>query len=251
MSKNHSEDLQIIDPDFQQPEKDLVRFEVHGRPAFAAVTVHMEEGQKILADGGALLWMDGDVHFKTFCPGGCTGGCARSCAGESCCMNRLTGPGYATFSFNTPGDLLPFAVTPDHGWILSQGAFVASTDNCKVSARFAGCCAAGLSGEGLFLTKVTTTDPYGILFAGGYGEIIRHDIPAGKTLWVDNGLFFAAHCKTKISITIMGGLKTCCCGGEGLVMALTGPATVYTQSRDPALWESMDQPQNQDQQQQV
>jgi len=64
-------------------------------------------------------------------------------------------------------------------------------------------------------------------------------VPKGKTLYVDNGLFFAAHEKTNIRMQLLGGLScTSCCGGEGLVMAFTGPCVVYTQSHDPALWEA-------------
>jgi uncharacterized protein (AIM24 family) len=51
-------------------------------------------------------------------------------------------------------------------------------------------------------------------------------------------MFFAAHETQKLKLRILGGMKTCCCGGEGLVMEFTGPTVVYTQTRDPAIWDS-------------
>jgi hypothetical protein len=68
------------------------------------------------------------------------------------------------------------------------------------------------------------------------GSVQRHDIPAGRVFFVDNGLFFAAHEKTKIKIRPVGGVKATCCSGEGLVMAFLGPAVVFTQSRDPSIF---------------
>ena len=43
-------------------------------------------------------------------------------------------------------------------------------------------------------------------------------MPSGKTLYVDNGLFFAAHEKTKFKIGVVGGVKTFIAGGMVMVM---------------------------------
>jgi uncharacterized protein (AIM24 family) len=61
----------------------------------------------------------------------------------------------------------------------------------------------------------------------------RHEVPSGDDLVVDNGLFFAAHESTKMTLGIMGGAKTCCCGGVGFVFRFHGPAVVYTRTRNP------------------
>ena len=171
--KKVSEDrLNTVDPSFRDPGRPPLNYNIHGRPVFASVTVYLGENEKVIGDGGALLWMDRDVATDAFCPGGCCSACSRKCSGESCFMNRYTGPGYATFSFDTPGDILPFAVTPNHGWILTKKAFIAGTENCDIRSRFAGCCTAGFAGESLFFTKVTTKEPMGMFFAGGFGMII-------------------------------------------------------------------------------
>eukprot|EP00343_Euplotes_focardii_P007970 CAMPEP_0205822114 /NCGR_PEP_ID=MMETSP0206-20130828/10890_1 /ASSEMBLY_ACC=CAM_ASM_000279 /TAXON_ID=36767 /ORGANISM="Euplotes focardii, Strain TN1" /LENGTH=233 /DNA_ID=CAMNT_0053118109 /DNA_START=67 /DNA_END=768 /DNA_ORIENTATION=- len=210
-----------------------------GRPAFGFVQVYLGEGQQVVADAGSLLWMDGGLPMETGCHGGCMKSYARTCAGESCCQNTYTGPGMVAFGFEYPGDVLPFAVSAQYGgWVLTKGAFIAGSVNTVVSTRFAGCCASVASGEGAFLTKVTSIDGSpGMFFAGGYGSLERHEVPLHKRLYIDNGLFFAAHEKTRIGMTIVGGMKECMCGGEGLVMSISGPAVVYTQSRDPAIFQ--------------
>jgi uncharacterized protein (AIM24 family) len=139
-----------------------------------------------------------------------------------------------------------FAVHVDCGLSLSNRSafaprsFICGTSNLNVSARFAGCCACLFSDEGPFLTKVTCeNNAPGIFYAGGFGAIKRHDLHAGQVLFVDNGMFFAAEQKTKIEIGMVGGVKATCCSGEGLVMKFYGPCTIFTQSRDPSLFDPL------------
>ncbi len=68
---------------------------------------------------------------------------------------------------------------------------------------------------------------------------------------VNNALFFAAHASTakNTELGILGGLKTCLCGGEGFVMKFRGPCVVYTQSRDPRIINRMIAAKNQRKQQ--
>jgi len=222
-----------------QQQNAVLKGVISGRPMFAGVDIQLDAGQKMLGDPGSMMWMEEDVKIETDCQGGCLRATARQCADEHCCMNTFHGPGKVGFGFPLPGDMMAFAVTREQGWILSRGAFIAGTENIDVSARFAGCCAAAFSGEGPFLTKVTLQKEAkgaGMVYAGGFGAITRHDLKAGEVLFVDNGLFFAAHEKQKIQVGFVGGLKSMCCSGEGIVMKFYGPATIFTQNRDPDLF---------------
>lgn len=179
----------------------------------------------------------GDMPLETAChSGGCCDAYWRSCAGESCCQNKYTGPGNVAFGFDLPGDILPFYVTPEQGWMMSSGAFIAGSSNLTVSGKFPGCSVCCCGGEGMFITEISVEEGAGMFYAGDYGAIQRHDVPAGKTLCVDSGLFFATSANTKIDVGMAAGCKTCCLGGEGFVMKITGPAFVYTQNRDPAVF---------------
>jgi len=50
---------------------------------------------------------------------------------------------------------------------------------------------------------------------------------------VHAGLFFAASDRTQIEIGLPGGCWSCLWSGEGIVMKFTGPATIFTQNRNP------------------
>jgi len=209
---------------------------VSHRPSFAHTEVKLEKPEhKVLAQAGAMLWMDGNMHMSTGCHNGpCVAWC-RTCAKESCCLNTFEGPGDVAFGFDLPGDILPFACTPTEGWILSSGSFVCGTTNLRISAQFIGCLAMCCAGEGAFLTHIRSQDEKGngLFFAGNYGQIQRHEIPDGKIMSVNSGLFFAASDRTIIDIGLPGGCTSLLFSGEGVVMKFKGPAVVYTQNRNP------------------
>lgn len=234
-SQAKTEELQLL-TGMETPKTSLPEYQIVGRPAFACVSFDLKDGETITTDAGSLLWTDSTTSVRTHLAGGLCASYLRTCSGESCCFNSYTGPGNVTLAMPEPGDMFPFAVTPDHGWVITAQSYIAGTPNVDVSTRFSGCVACCCSGEGLFLTKVTVPSESGVFFAGGYGEIVRHDIPEGKTLVVDTGLFFAAREDVSINVRFLGGCYSCICGGEGVVMSFTGPGVIYTQSRDPEIF---------------
>jgi len=211
---------------------------------FASVDVYLtDESPEVVCDAGSLLWMDSGIEMETAIIGGCLDGCWRSMSGESCCQNRYTGKGKVGLGFVLPGDMVCFIVQPGLGWMLSEGAFVCGSPNLKISAKWAGCCS-GAVDEGSFLTTVKLKDEeakLGGFYAGGYGGINQHNIPAGHSLIVDNGLFFAASDKTRLSVAWYGSGSNGSCtamffSGEGLGIIFNGPAIIYTQNRDPSIF---------------
>lgn len=233
----------------QQDPNQTLKGVVSGRPMFGSVDIDLNANQTVVGDGGTLLWMQQGMKMETEIFNGCMAGCGRACAGESCCMNKYTAlqPSKIGFGFPMPGDMMGFAVVPGGGWVLAQGAFIAGTENLHISGRFAGCCATAFAGTGAFLTHVTVKEGSGMFYAGNFGAITRHDIGPGQVFLVDDGLFFAAHESTHIGIQLLGGLKTALCSGEGFVMRFVGPASIFTQNRDPKIFKRAQQ-QNQQQQ---
>jgi uncharacterized protein (AIM24 family) len=217
--------------DFSQP---LLNATIANRPSFAHVTVTLND-QKVLADAGSMMWMDSELDMNTWCHGDCCDCCCRPCAGQYQCQNLFGGTGDISFGFDLPGDILPFAVTPEQGWIVSSGGFICGTPNLEIGCRFAGCAACCCSGEGAYFAKINSREGNGMFYAGSYGALQRHDVPAGQTFFIDTGLFFAANEFTKVDIGLPGECATFCCGGEGFVMKFVGPAVLYTQNRDPVV----------------
>jgi len=223
----------------------MLNVSIENRPSFAHAKVFLAENQEVLADWGTLLWMDGSMRMETWCHGGLWNAYWRVCAQEHCCQNRyVAAPGGSEIAFgdDLPGDILPFAVTPGMGWILSHGAFLCGTTNIRVGARFAGCLTCCFGGEGPFFTRVYVDEKPGLFFGAGYGQISRHEVPEGKTLLVHAGMFFAANEQMNIGIGWPGGCWSWCWSSEGWVMKFQGPSVVYTQNRDPDYFRNLLRP---------
>jgi len=219
-------------------ENGLLNGVIHHRPCFAHVEFTLAQGQVVLADGGALIWKDAGLAMTTVV-GDCCPACWRKCAGESCCQNKFTGPGKAAFSFKLPGDIHPFLVE-SVAWKLSAGAFICGTQNVEVSTEFGGCFAFMCGGEEAWLSKCSSSDDQKALFyAGGYGAITEHKVPEGNTLQMSSGCFFAAPEDSSFELRMPGGCCSCFFGGEGIVVAITGDTTVFTQNRNPAIWKTI------------
>lgn len=226
------------DDDFNEVDKVA---KIFYKPDFAHIEFQLSGTQSVLADGGAMIWMDAGVQMETNMGGCCAAYWRSTCAGESCCQNTFSGSGKVSFGFVYPGDIQRFSLTKDQSWIVTGGSFICGTTSCLVSAQFIGCQAFCCLDSKPFLTKVTLKDDAeaGSFFAGGYGAIVEKVVEEGKSLTVSAGLFFGTSSKTPISVSFPG-LGNCmfskeiCC--QGLYMQFNGPCTVYLQNRDPTIW---------------
>jgi uncharacterized protein (AIM24 family) len=202
----------------QQPQNAFI-YQIKGRPAFAYGDIYLQKDQRVIADTKSLLWMDGGVSIETGCRGGCVGAAMRTCSGESCCLNTYVGSDAnqkLSVGFQLPGDLMAFGVSPDNGWVFTYDAFIAGTDNLLVSSRFSSCCACLCGDESMFLSTVQVKkSEMGVVLAGGYGMIERHDVPEGQTLLVSKGLFFAARQDAEFDVGLVGQE----CGGLKIIFA--------------------------------
>lgn len=209
---------------------------IQGKTMFTVATVDLKGGEEIMVESGKMFWMDGNLAVDTKMHG-TTGEalCRACCSGSACFFNKFTGPGKITIGMDACGNIVPFAVSPGNGWWLSQGAFLAGNPSVRVTGKFPGCLTCLCAGEnykGAALQFVYAEAP-SMFFAGSTGDIVRHEVPAGKTLVVDSGMFFAAHESVSMSIGLASGLCACFFGQEGFMLKFTGPCVVFTQSRDP------------------
>jgi len=220
------------------PKSAFAFYAIKGRPVFSYVDVVLQPGQQVQADAGTMFWMDGAIQMNTWCIGSGCNPCLRTCSGETFCMNTfinpLPTPATVTFGITRPGDILPFCVTPGNGWVLTKKSFIAGSENCEISCRWAGCGACTCVGEGPFISKVNCKEntTMAMFFAGNYGMLERVDVAANKTIVVGSGMFFAAHEAALLDIGIVGGCKGLCFSGEGVILRFRGPCVIYTKSRD-------------------
>jgi len=216
-------------------------YQIKGRPAFSFADVWLQNGHRLVADTKSLLWMDGQLNVETGLHSDVCAAIMRNCSGESCCLNTYVGTSdnqKVTVGFELPGDMLAFGVADSSRWVFTFDAFIAGTDNLIISSRFSSCLACLCADTSVFLTTVGVQDgQMGVVLAGSYGMIERHDIPDGQTLLVSRGLFFAAKEDAIFEVGLIGqecgGLLNLCCTGGGIVYRFRGPSTIYTQSKSP------------------
>ncbi|TET23351.1 MAG: TIGR00266 family protein [Candidatus Stahlbacteria bacterium] len=196
-------------------------------PAFSLLSIRIGEGEKITAEAGAMVSMDGAVNIETKMRGGLGGALKRSLlGGESFFMNHYTGTGEVTLASSVPGDIKHVPMVGNTLFVQS-GSFICSVGDIEVDTKFGGA-KTFFSGEGLFLLKISGT---GDLFLSSYGAMTERELPAGQELKVDTGHMVAFDEDVQYNVKAVGGLKSTLLSGEGLVASFTGPGKVIMQTR--------------------
>jgi uncharacterized protein (TIGR00266 family) len=108
---------------------------------------------------------------------------------------------------------------------LQPGAYVASTPELKLKARWAGF-KSWFSGEGLFKLTVSGT---GTLWYGAYGELLEKQVD-GEYI-VDTAHLVAYEPHMKLKIQLAGGLFSSLFSGEGFVTRIEGQGKITIQTR--------------------
>jgi uncharacterized protein (TIGR00266 family) len=207
-----------------------MRTEISYSPAFAMATVHLDQGESVKAEAGAMMAMSPGVEIQTSTKGGVLKGLRRSVlGGESFFMNTFTATGpdaHVAVAPALPGDIVTWPLTGGT-FYLQSGSYLASDDAIDVDSKWGGS-KTFFSREGLFMLKCTGT---GDLVASSYGAIHSIDLAAGQTYTVDSGHMVGWEEGVGYEVHKAGNWKSTILGGEGLVVGLTGPGRVYIQTR--------------------
>jgi uncharacterized protein (TIGR00266 family) len=205
----------------------------HIESGISDVTIKLKKGQKIVADGGCMSFMSGNMGIETSTGDGFWSGIGRLVSGETFFLNTFFieegETGKITLASFLPGDTKCIRLKKDQGIYLAPGGFICATNNVKVSAhrRLRG----ALFGSGLYLSEVRCIEGEALVWVGCFGGIKEHYIKSGKQFKVDGGFFFCCDAGTNFEITTVGGIKSTILSGEGIMMKFSGSAVVYTQSR--------------------
>lgn len=202
------------------------------------ITITLQPHQRIVADGGAMSYMSGNISMETSAKNGFFSGLARAISGESFFLNEFfvkdNVKGNITCSSVLLGDVVCFEIPAGESIYLAPGSYICSTVNTKVSAhrRLRGV----IFGNGLALTEVSSTeDKPALVWAGGFGGIKEIKVSGDEEFVVDNGMFFACNSGVDFEISKVGGIKSLFFSGEGLVMRFKGNqaknVVIFTQSR--------------------
>jgi len=218
----HQVDYQIVGHDIQMVE------------------VELDPGETVIAEAGAMTYIEQDIDFETKMGDG-SGGVMdklfgigkRMLTGESVFLTHFTNQGKqkrrAAFSAPYPGSVIALNLAELGEQVICQrSAFLAAAFGTKVDIAFNKRLGSGFfGGEGFILQRLRGD---GMAFVHAGGTVIRKDL-RNETLRLDTGCLVAFCGDIDYNIALSGGLKSMLFGGEGLFLAtMKGTGSVWVQS---------------------
>ena len=208
-----------------------MKYEIKGGN-LPVVVMNLEEGEKIITQGGGMAWMSTNMKMETSTRGGVGKLMGRALSGDTLFQNTYTaqgGRGLIAVSSSFPGEVRAFEITPENPMIFQKSAFLCSDAGVELSMFFRKKVAAGLfGGEGFIMQKVSGN---GIVFAEFDGSVVEYNLKEGQQIIVDTGNLAAMSASCNMEVQTVPGVKNMLFGGEGLFnTVVTGPGHVWLQT---------------------
>ena len=205
-----------------------MKYEIKNQP-FTVLTLHMEQGEAIKCQSGAMAWMSAGIQMETK-TGGLGGMFKKALVGESLALNHYTAvqAGELTLAKHSPGDIMVFNIS-ETPIIAQKTAFLASTEGVNMDIYLQQRASAGFfGGEGFLMQKYTGS---GYAWLEIDGAVQQRELAAGEQLIVDSGYVAAMEATCKMDIQTVKGFTNIVLGGEGLFnTVVTGPGKVWLQT---------------------
>jgi len=222
---------------------DVVDFEIKGAE-MQFVEVELDPGEAAIGEAGSMMFMDAGIQMDTVFGDGSPpqggllgkllGAGKRLVTGESLFTTVFTNQGASklrvAFAAPYPGKILPMDLRQLGGTLICQkDAFLCAARGVSLGIYFQQKLSVGFfGGEGFIMQKL---DGDGLAFVHAGGTVVKRELRAGQTLFVDTGCIVALTPNVQFEIQYVGKVKTALFGGEGLFFAkVTGPGTVWLQS---------------------
>lgn len=218
-----------------------VDFEIIGGD-LQAVEVELDPNETVIAEAGAMNWMDDGISFEAKMGDGATanegllgkllGAGKRALTGESIFITHFTNKGRGkkrvAFAAPYPGKIVPVNMAQCGGELLCQkDAFLCAAYGTSIGIAFTKKLGAGFFGGEGFILERLRGDGMAFLHAGG--TVVKKELSNGL-IRVDTGCLVAFTPGVDYSIERVS-LKSMFFGGEGMFLAtLRGTGTVYLQS---------------------
>lgn len=226
---------------------DQIDYNIIGE-SIQVVEVELDPGETVIAEAGAMLYMEDGIQFATKMGDGSEASSSvlgklfqagsRWIMGESLFMTHFTnrggrgpaGKSRVAFSAPYPGTIVPVQLSQMHRseLLVQKDAFLCAALGTKISIAFNKKLGSGLfGGEGFILQKLQGD---GMAFIHAGGTIIQRQLN-NETLRVDTGCIVGFESTVNYDIERAGGLKSMIFGGEGIFLAtLSGTGKVWLQS---------------------
>mgnify|MGYP000962647830 CR=1 FL=1 len=211
---------------------DTLAVEVRHGPAFAVARLTLAPSQRVRAASGALYMRDAAVTVDAKMEGGFMGAFKRAVGGQSFFTSTYVGdPSRATWVDLTqtlPGEVLTIDLNGQQGLVLTQGNWLASTADIQLDTKWGGLRSL-VGGERIFAVHLTGL---GQALVCSYGAIDSFELAAGQEVVVDAGHLVGYEDTMTVNVqTQGGGLMNSLKSGEMIVVKVTGPGRVWTQTR--------------------
>ncbi|HSB03329.1 MAG TPA: TIGR00266 family protein [Anaerolineales bacterium] len=208
-----------------------MQIEIMHRPSYSLAVAKLTPNERIRAEAGALVSMSSGVSIETKAEGGLLKSLGRAVlGGESFFQNFFVAPaqgGEVTLAPELPGDMM--LIELKGGRLMVQaGSYVASENGVELTAKVS--VKAFMSAEGISMLEASGA---GKLLISSYGAIFERIIGSGEKYIVDTSHLVAFDAGMGVTPKTVGGIKSTLFSGEGLVVELTGPGTIYMQTRSP------------------
>lgn len=219
-----------------------VDYEIKGND-MQLVEVELDPGETVVAEAGAMMYMDDGIQFDTRMGDGSEADQSllssifsagkRVISGESLFTTHFTNTGASkrrvAFAGPYPGTIVPLDMAQYQGRITCQkDAFLCAALGTRIDITLNRRIGTGLFGGEGFILQTLQGDGMAFIQAGG--TVIEKQM-MGETLRVDTGCLVGFTQGIDYDIERAGGLKSMVFGGEGLFLAtLRGSGTVWLQS---------------------
>ncbi len=212
-----------------------MKYSIEGNP-FPVVICNLENGEKMISEGGGMSWMTPNMKMETSSNGGAGKAIGRLFAGESLFQNIYTaegGPGQIAFAAHLPGTIKAIQITPDKPMIAQKSAFLACEKSVNLSVHFQKKLGAGFfGGEGFIMQKLTGN---GIAFVEVDGHAMEYELAAGQQMILSTGFLALMEATCTMDIVTVKGAKNMLLGGEGFFNTIvTGPGKIVVQTMPAA-----------------
>lgn len=201
------------------------------QPSYALAYLRLNANEAVNCENGAMVAMSQGINLEVSTGGSIMAAAFRKTLGqESFFMSRYratTHGAWVAVAPMFPGDITSMELTPDSDLIMQTGAFLASSETINTSARIGGV-GTLLQKEGL---TVLRAQGEGTLLICSYGGLQKFDLNTDEKFIVDTGHLVAWPSQMPIRIGPLASAARSAISGEFLVAELTGPGTVFIQTR--------------------
>lgn len=205
-------------------------------PAYSLCLCHLEPGEQVMAESGAMVTQDAHIQMQTSATqgkgvGGFIKALGRSMfQGESFFRNTFSATqaaGEVSFAPKLPGDIVTYNLEAGKDLIIQQTSFLASATTVEIETRWGGF-KSFFSGEGALWIRGYGQGPIVLTAFGGIKEV---DVDGAFI--IDTGHIVAFESTLDYQVKRVGSWFSTFFSSEGLVCRFQGKGKLYIQTRNP------------------